>query len=117
MSKKQETTNDDDTVWKINKDFSDFVRQVIKGAPSMYNVVIHDTEAPLDEYIDVLMKVFHHTSYVATDLATDICGLGQAVIGTYTYDVAETIVQLAYQTISEMEYEPMNISLEPETEE
>jgi len=58
--------------------------------PSMYNVIIiNDDTTPMDFVIDVLEKIFKHSRESAENLTLTIHNDGSAVIGTYTYELAE----------------------------
>jgi len=66
--------------------------------PSMYNVIIiNDDTTPMDFVIDVLEKIFKHSRESAENLTLTIHNDGSAVIGTYTYELAE---QKATETVN-----------------
>jgi ATP-dependent Clp protease adaptor protein ClpS len=66
--------------------------------PSKYNVImINDDHTPMDFVIDVLEKIFKHSRESAENLTLTIHNEGSAVIGTYTYELAE---QKATETVN-----------------
>ena len=66
--------------------------------PSMYNVImVNDEQTPMDFVIDVLEKIFKHSRESAENLTLTIHNDGSAVVGTYTYELAE---QKATETVN-----------------
>ena len=65
--------------------------------PSLYNVImVNDEQTPMDFVIDVLEKIFKHSRESAENLTLTIHNDGSAVVGTYTYELAE---QKATETV------------------
>ncbi len=74
-----------DTEINIDEKIKNTVRE-----PSLYNViVVNDDTTPMDFVIDVLEKIFKHSRESAENLTLTIHNDGSAVIGTYTYELAE----------------------------
>jgi ATP-dependent Clp protease adaptor protein ClpS len=66
--------------------------------PSLYNVImVNDEQTPMDFVIDVLEKIFKHSRESAENLTLTIHNDGSAVVGTYTYELAE---QKATETVN-----------------
>lgn len=74
-----------DTEINIDEKIKNTVRE-----PSLYNViVVNDDTTPMDFVIDILEKIFKHSRESAENLTLTIHNDGSAVIGTYTYELAE----------------------------
>jgi len=70
----------------------------INHLPSKYNVVmLNDDKTPIDWVISVLTEIFKHSDATAESLTMDIHNKGSAVVGTYSYEIAE---QKALETIN-----------------
>ena len=66
--------------------------------PSMYNVImLNDESTPMDFVIDVLENIFKHSRESSENLTLTIHNDGSAVVGTYTYELAE---QKATETVN-----------------
>jgi len=58
--------------------------------PSKYKVlVINDDYTPVDFVIVMLMEIFKHTDESAVALTKQVHEQGRAIVGTYTYEIAE----------------------------
>lgn len=58
--------------------------------PSMYKVVFfNDDHTPMEFVISLLIELFKHSDDTARDLTILIHNEGSAVVGTYTYEIAE----------------------------
>lgn len=58
--------------------------------PNKYNVIfMNDDKTPMDWVINILMKIFKHSSESAQSLTMKIHQEGSAVVGSYFYEVAE----------------------------
>jgi ATP-dependent Clp protease adaptor protein ClpS len=82
--------------------------------PKRYKVLfLNDDKTPIDFVIDVLMSVFKHTEETAKDLTLKVHHEGSAVVGTFTYEIAEQkgieTTQLARQAGF-----PLQIKIDPE---
>lgn len=65
------------------------VRQVLKE-PSKYKVVfLNDDHTPMEFVIEVLMYIFHHDAKRSHELTMQVHEKGSAVVGVYTYEIAE----------------------------
>ena len=66
--------------------------------PSKYNVImLNDDFTPMDFVIDVLEKIYKHSRTSAENITLTIHNEGSAVIGTYSYEIAE---QKATETVN-----------------
>lgn len=58
--------------------------------PSKYKVLmLNDDHTPMDWVIDLLTTIFKHSETAAKDLTLKIHNEGSAVVGIYTYEIAE----------------------------
>ena len=67
--------------------------KAIQKEPSNYTVILlNDEVTPMDFVIELIVKIFRHTPETAKDLTLKIHKEGSAVVGIYTYEIAETRV-------------------------
>lgn len=65
--------------------------------PGHYKVIfLNDDITPMDFVIEILQKIFKHDSVAASNLTMSIHHEGSAVVGVYSYEIAE---QKATETI------------------
>ena len=58
--------------------------------PGKYKVVfMNDDATPMDFVVEILVAIFHHTQQTAQELTMTIHNKGSAVVGVYTYEIAE----------------------------
>ena len=58
--------------------------------PNLYKVImLNDDATPMDFVIDVLVQIFKHSETTARDLTTKIHEEGSAIVGVYTFEIAE----------------------------
>lgn len=58
--------------------------------PSKYKVLfLNDDHTPIDFVIELMMLVFKHTQDTAKDLTLKVHNEGSAVVGVYSYEIAE----------------------------
>ena len=58
--------------------------------PGKYNVIfINDNVTPMEWVIEVLQRTFHHSLETAKNLTLIVHEKGSAVVGTYSYEIAE----------------------------
>lgn len=82
--------------------------------PGRYNVVmLNDDYTPIDWVISLLKEIFKHSDTGAEELTLKIHNDGAAVVGTYSYEIAE---QKALETvnISRTKGFPLQVKLEEE---
>lgn len=65
------------------------IKQIDNG-PKKYNVImINDDYTPIDWVISILKEVFKHSDSSAEALTMSIHNDGSAIVGTYSYEIAE----------------------------
>jgi ATP-dependent Clp protease adaptor protein ClpS len=58
--------------------------------PGKFNVIfLNDNITPMEWVIEVLQKIFHHSIETAKNLTLIVHEKGSAVVGTYSYEIAE----------------------------
>jgi len=65
------------------------IKKIIKE-PNKYNVImLNDNVTPIEWVIDILKTIFKHSDITAENLTLTIHNDGSAVVGTYSYEIAE----------------------------
>ncbi len=63
-------------------------KQVIE--PKKYHVIFfNDNITPMEWVIEILEKIFHHSEETAKNLMLIVHDKGSAVVGTYSFEIAE----------------------------
>ena len=58
--------------------------------PEKYKVImLNDTQTPMEWVIEILIRIFKHSDKTAQDIMLSIHNTGSAVVGIYTYEIAE----------------------------
>tara|TARA_B100001057_G_scaffold402857_1_gene414945 strand:- start:1177 stop:1479 length:303 start_codon:yes stop_codon:yes gene_type:complete len=58
--------------------------------PEKYKVImLNDTQTPMEWVIEILKRIFKHSQKTAEDIMLSIHNTGSAVVGIYTYEIAE----------------------------
>jgi ATP-dependent Clp protease adaptor protein ClpS len=58
--------------------------------PSRYNVIfLNDNVTPMEWVVEVLTKIFHHSEETAKNIMMIVHTKGSAIVGTYSYEIAE----------------------------
>ena len=82
--------------------------------PAMYRVLLlNDDFTPMDFVVHVLERFFNKTQEEATDIMLQVHRKGVGVCGVYTYEVAETKVNLVMDFARKNEH-PLQCTLEKE---
>lgn len=82
--------------------------------PSRYKVLmLNDDHTPMDWVIDLLIKVFKHSHENAVNLTMTVHNEGSAVVGIYTYEIAEQKVVEAINVTRQRGF-PLQLTLEEE---
>ena len=58
--------------------------------PSKYKVIaLNDDQTPIDWVTEILQSIFRHSEQTAHDITLQIHNEGSAIVGIYSYEVAE----------------------------
>jgi ATP-dependent Clp protease adaptor protein ClpS len=82
--------------------------------PSRYKIIfLNDDQTPMEWVVSVLREQYRYTLDQATELTMEIHNDGAAVVGTYSYEIAE---QKAYETVAASRQHgfPLNLKVEEE---
>ena len=89
------------------------VEQDVKE-PSKYKVIfMNDNETPMDFVVAILTSVFRHSEQTAQELTMKIHNDGQAVVGVYSFEIAEQKAGEATKLSRENGY-PLQIAIDKE---
>ena len=79
--------------------------------PSMYKVIfLNDDVTPMELVTLLLIEVFCHELKTAEQLTLEIHNKGQAIVGTYSYEVAEQLT-LEATSIARANGSPLKIQV------
>jgi ATP-dependent Clp protease adaptor protein ClpS len=68
--------------------------------PNKWAVIVHnDDVTPMDFVVELLVQVFRHTRYSASDLTNQVHTSNKAVAGIYSHEIAEEKYNTAVSTI------------------
>ena len=82
--------------------------------PRRYKVIIHNDDfTTMDFVVMVLMTVFHKSQTEAEQLMLQVHHSDQAVVGIYSYDVAQSKIQRATMMAREEGF-PLRLTCQPE---
>ena len=82
--------------------------------PSKYKVIfMNDNETPMDFVVAILTSVFRHSEQTAQELTMKIHSDGQAVVGVYSFEIAEQKAVEATKLSRENGY-PLQIAIDKE---
>ena len=80
--------------------------------PPMYKVLLHNDDYTTMEFvIHVLMVVFHKSYEDATKIMLNVHRSGMGICGVFTYEVAETKVDLVHSLAEENDF-PLKCTME-----
>jgi ATP-dependent Clp protease adaptor protein ClpS len=95
-----------------NEILSDHEKKV--GEPSLYKVLlINDDYTPMDFVVHILMSVFHLSQTESTRIMLNVHEKGTGVCGVYTWEIAETKVEIVHKSAEENGY-PLRSVMEKE---
>lgn len=82
--------------------------------PRRFKVIIHNDDfTTMDFVVMVLMTVFHKSQAEAEQLMLQVHHSDQAVVGIYSYDVAQSKIQRATMMAREEGF-PLRLTCQPE---
>jgi len=82
--------------------------------PSKYKIVmLNDDTTPMEWVVDVLKGIYNHSQETAESITLQIHNEGSAIVGIYTYEIAE---QKSVETINTSRDQgfPLQVKLEQE---
>tara|TARA_B100000900_G_scaffold291777_1_gene250646 strand:+ start:417 stop:728 length:312 start_codon:yes stop_codon:yes gene_type:complete len=89
------------------------IKETVKE-PGKYKVImLNDDATPMDFVVEILVLIFRHSEETARDLTMSIHDKGSAVVGIYTYEVAEQKSIEATKVSRENGF-PLQVSIEKE---
>ena len=91
-------------------------QKTIYKEPRRYKVIIHNDDfTTMDFVVKVLRDIFFMNEQDAETLMMQVHNTGQAVVGIYSYDIAQTKTQKAIKMARENGF-PLRLSVKPEDE-
>jgi ATP-dependent Clp protease adaptor protein ClpS len=82
--------------------------------PKRYKVIfLNDDKTPIEFVIELLMSVFRHTEETAKDITLKVHNDGSAVVGVYTFEIAEQKGVEATNLARQAGF-PLQIKIDPE---
>lgn len=82
--------------------------------PSMYKVLLHNDDYTTMEFVvEILMLVFNKSPEAAMQIMLSVHEKGIGLCGVYTYDVAETKVEMVASLAREHDF-PLKCTMEEE---
>ncbi len=88
-------------------------RRVITQEPRKYKVIMHnDDVTTMDFVIMVLQDVFFKSFKEAESIMLTIHNEGQAIVGIYTYDIAQSKVLKVKRLAQEQKF-PLKLTVQP----
>lgn len=85
----------------------------VKRPPMYHIVLLNDDFTPMDFVVELLMQVFGHPESKAADLMMEVHEKGEAIVATYSFDVAESRAAHV-NTIAQNNGFPMRAEMRPE---
>ncbi|MDZ7830247.1 MAG: ATP-dependent Clp protease adapter ClpS [Desulfobacterales bacterium] len=80
--------------------------------PPMYRVLLHNDDYTTMEFVvELLMYIFNKSLEEATQIMLNVHRSGKGVCGIYTYEVAETKVEMVHQLAKERGF-PLKSTME-----
>ena len=80
--------------------------------PGKYKIVmLNDDHTPMEFVVDILQRIFRHSASTAEKLTLTIHNDGSAVVGTYSYEIAEQKASEAV-SLSRANGFPLNLRIE-----
>ena len=91
-------------------------QKTIYKEPRRYKVIIHNDDfTTMDFVVKVLRDIFFMNEQDTETLMMQVHNTGQAVVGIYSYDIAQTKSQKAIKMARENGF-PLRLSVKPEDE-
>ena len=65
------------------------IKEEIKEPGKFKIIMINDNQTPMDFVVDILQRIFRHSHATAEQITLTIHTEGSAIVGTYSFEVAE----------------------------
>lgn len=65
------------------------IKQTIKEPGKFKVIMLNDDQTPMDWVVEILTVIFKHSGETAKDITLRIHNEGSAVVGIYSYEIAE----------------------------
>ena len=80
--------------------------------PDMWDVVLHNDNYTTKFFVvEIVCTIFHKSAIEATKIMMQVHKHGKGIVGTYTYDVAQTKVKRVHELAKKREF-PLRCSIE-----
>jgi ATP-dependent Clp protease adaptor protein ClpS len=89
------------------------IKQEIVEPGKFKIIMLNDNLTPMDFVVDILQRIFRHSHKTAETLTLTIHTEGSAIVGTYTFEVAEQKASEA-MGLSRANGFPLNLKIEKE---
>lgn len=94
-----------------DSDVKEDVRDELKE-PDMWDVVLHNDNYTTKFFVvEIVSTIFHKSAIEATKIMMQVHKRGKGIVGTYTYDVAQTKVNRVHELAKKREF-PLRCSIE-----
>ena len=89
------------------------IKKVI-AEPKKYKIIfLNDDKTPIEFVIELLISIFRHTQETAKDITLAVHNDGSAVVGIYTFEIAEQKTIETTQVCSQHGF-PLQVRMEQE---
>jgi len=100
---------------RYNPDLEDKTESIthdVVTEPPMFRVLLHNDDfTTMDFVVHILMRVFHKTFEESTRIMLNVHRKGIGLCGVYTYEIAETKVDMVHSLAREHQY-PLKCTME-----
>ena len=96
---------------KIDEDTESLTREVVTEPPMYRVLLLNDDFTTMDFVVQILMRVFSKTFEEATRIMLNVHRKGVGLCGVYTFEVAETKVDMVHSLAREHQY-PLKCTME-----
>lgn len=88
--------------------------EVVINEPKKYKVLfLNDDKTPIEFVVELLIIIFKHTEDTARDITLKVHNEGSAVVGIYSYEIAEQKGVEATKLARDHNF-PLQIKIDPE---
>jgi len=100
-----------ETIEEINLD--EKIKKNVEEPKKWKVVFLNDDQTPMEFVTEILILIFKHSQKTAEELMLTVHEKGQAVVGTYTFEIAEQKTTEATQVARQQGF-PLSIHMESE---